>query len=136
MTKRLTILLFGLFIPFTFADVTISTAVSNNDSPPVTVTQAPNDNSIKLDITKAIVKPLDPPVIANQVTDKQPLNFALSRSAGGNLEGEEGVNEVLPDLFNSNAQESFGIRGDVIKSVHLKERGDIDGANIKFIFRQ
>lgn len=132
MTKRLTILLFGLFIPFAFADIGIDSANNLSVNKPATVAQVADNNSIKLDITEEIVKPLEAPAINSQATEQQPLNFALSRSAGSNLEGEE----VLPDLFNSNGQESFGIRGDVIKSVHLKERGDIDGANIQFIFRR
>lgn len=140
MTKRLTILLFGLFIPLAFADIAIDSAVSASNSSlskPEATAKVPAKSKIKLDIAKDIVKPIDPPTVNSQPTDTQALNFALSRSAGGNLDGEEGINEVLPDLFNApTGQESFGIRGDVIKSVHLKERGDIDGANIQFIFRQ
>ncbi|UYZ84927.1 hypothetical protein MTZ49_05015 [Entomomonas sp. E2T0] len=132
MTKKLIILLFSLFIPFAYADVTPS--ISQKAQTLISGKQEKGQNR-KTDLTKELLNPVDLPITRGQLQGNNQWDFGLPNKEI--LKGEDSIGGVLPDLFNMpTGQDRFGIRGDVIKSVDLKEKGDIDGANIQFIFRK
>ncbi|MFD1261812.1 hypothetical protein [Entomomonas asaccharolytica] len=132
MTKKLVTLLFSLFIPIVYADVTYS--LSNKTSTPHSAKQN-KEQTQTTDLTQQLLSPLELPITKSPLQNNKQRNIGASNKEFP--KAENSVGGVLPDLFNGAAgQERFGIRGDVIKSVNLKERGDIDGANIQFIFRK
>lgn len=77
-----------------------------------------------------------------KVTNRK-LNLVLPKDIMAKVRRDEKFqqrdkpNKVLPDLFDENqTQTSFGITGDFIKRADIKERGDIDGAEIQFHFKK
>lgn len=132
MTKKLIILLFSLFIPFTYADVTSSISQKPQTS---TSEKQEKGQYQQTDLTKELLNPVELPLTQGQLQGNNQRDFGLPNKEAP--KGEDSLSGVLPDLFNMpTGQDRFGIRGDVIKSVDLKEKGDVDGANIQFIFRR
>lgn len=71
------------------------------------------------------------------------LNLVLPKDIMARVRKDERMqqrdkpNKVLPNLFDKNqVTTGFGVTGDFIKSADIKERGDIDGAEIQFHFKQ
>lgn len=62
----------------------------------------------------------------------------LKNTTVNNDKHSEVVESVLPDFFNNKKTKDskFGITGNTINSVDLRERGEVDGAEIQFHFRQ
>lgn len=132
MTKKLIVLLLSLFVPLVYADVLPSLL---QQTPTSIIGKQQKTQNQQTDLTKELLNPVDLPMTQGQLSNKTQGNFGLSNNE--TTKAEDSISGVLPDLFNMpTGQERFGIRGDVIKSVDLKERGDIDGANIQFIFRK
>lgn len=132
MTKKLIILLFGLCIPFAYADVTPNISQKSQAS---TSGKQEKGQHQQADLTKELLNHVDLPITQGQLQGNSQRDFGSPNKEAP--KGEDSLSGVLPDLFNMpTGQDRFGIRGDVIKSVDLKEKGDVDGANIQFIFRR
>ena len=80
------------------------------------------------------------------VIKKQPqpkLNLSLTKDIKAKvrkddkMQQQDKIQTVLPNLFSQSLGEAtFGISGSLIKSVDVKEKGDVDGARIQFKFKQ
>lgn len=75
--------------------------------------------------------------------EQRKLNLSLPKDIMAKVrkdkktEQSDDLHDVLPNLFvPSSDAANFGISAGLIKSVNMKEKGDIDGAKIQFRFKQ